>query len=304
VLLNSSHPQKYIKLIQVISHIRAVAKGLLMVCYIVPGKLEDMYKKFFKLPREEFFIKNGIKGHLIPIIAPDFRTGAEMAFQCIGLNRLRPNTIVLPYLSWKKSKDEEQEEYVNMVRDYLSLSKAIMIVRDNDIDLIVKKFGYMDVWWLVDDGGLTLLIPYVFHQKELWNKCEIRVFSIAGDPSRSNQQLSSMNKMIQDFRMHAKVEICQPNEEIETDDIIQAMEKKLDFELSEVERELTRRFLLLRDLLILKSKESQLVFITLPLPKMSVNHKVWLAWLDLLSNGMPPVFFIRGNNENVLTLTL
>jgi len=132
----------------------------------------------------------------------------------------------------------------------------------------------------------------------------MRLFSIAGDEARSHQQTASMTRMVKEFRIDAKVEVLMPNEEIETEDIIQIMEKKLDFKLSDVERDQTRKFLLLRDLLIIKSKESQIVFISLPLPKISINHKVWLAWLDLLSNSMPPVLFIRGNNENVLTLTL
>ena len=24
-----------------------------------------------------------------------------------------------------------------------------------------KKKGFIDVWWMYDDGGLTLLIPYI-----------------------------------------------------------------------------------------------------------------------------------------------
>ena len=35
--------------------------------------------------------------------------------------------------------------------------------------------GTIDVWWLYDDGGLTLLIPYLLKQKA-WKKCPIRIF--------------------------------------------------------------------------------------------------------------------------------
>ncbi|KAL4593614.1 Na+, K+, 2Cl- co-transporter-1-alpha subunit [Arapaima gigas] len=36
--------------------------------------------------------------------------------------------------------------------------------------------GTVDVWWLFDDGGLTLLIPYLLTNKKKWKECKIRVF--------------------------------------------------------------------------------------------------------------------------------
>ncbi|MEQ2273921.1 hypothetical protein XENORESO_011072, partial [Xenotaenia resolanae] len=36
--------------------------------------------------------------------------------------------------------------------------------------------GTVDVWWLFDDGGLTLLIPYLLTNKKRWKECKIRVF--------------------------------------------------------------------------------------------------------------------------------
>ncbi|KAG7253572.1 hypothetical protein CRUP_004660 [Coryphaenoides rupestris] len=36
--------------------------------------------------------------------------------------------------------------------------------------------GTVDVWWLFDDGGLTLLIPYLLTNKKRWKDCKIRVF--------------------------------------------------------------------------------------------------------------------------------
>ncbi|XP_016402408.1 solute carrier family 12 member 2-like, partial [Sinocyclocheilus rhinocerous] len=36
--------------------------------------------------------------------------------------------------------------------------------------------GTINVWWLFDDGGLTLLIPYLLTNKKKWRDCKIRVF--------------------------------------------------------------------------------------------------------------------------------
>lgn len=39
-----------------------------------------------------------------------------------------------------------------------------------------QKKGTIDVWWLFDDGGLTLLIPHILSMKPYWQNCKLRVF--------------------------------------------------------------------------------------------------------------------------------
>jgi solute carrier family 12 sodium/potassium/chloride transporter 2 len=42
----------------------------------------------------------------------------------------------------------------------------------------VTKLHFIDIWWLYDDGGLTILIPYILSKRELWKNCKLRVFAI------------------------------------------------------------------------------------------------------------------------------
>ena len=42
-----------------------------------------------------------------------------------------------------------------------------------------KKTGYIDVWWLYDDGGLTLLLPYILTTRSQYENCQLRVFALA-----------------------------------------------------------------------------------------------------------------------------
>lgn len=39
--------------------------------------------------------------------------------------------------------------------------------------------GTIDVWWLYDDGGLTMLLPYIISTRSNWSQCKIRVFALA-----------------------------------------------------------------------------------------------------------------------------
>ncbi len=39
--------------------------------------------------------------------------------------------------------------------------------------------GTIDVWWLYDDGGLTLLLPHILRTRRIYRDCRLRVFSLA-----------------------------------------------------------------------------------------------------------------------------
>merc|ERR1712098_1026481 len=38
-----------------------------------------------------------------------------------------------------------------------------------------KRTGTIDVWWLYDDGGLTLLLPYILTTRQQYSGCQLRV---------------------------------------------------------------------------------------------------------------------------------
>ncbi|KAF5901949.1 solute carrier family 12 member 2 isoform X1, partial [Clarias magur] len=60
--------------------------------------------------------------------------------------------------------------------------------------------GTVDVWWLFDDGGLTLLIPYLLTNKKKWKDCKIRVF-IGGKINRIDHDRRSMATLLSKFRI-------------------------------------------------------------------------------------------------------
>ncbi|XP_029442734.1 solute carrier family 12 member 2-like [Rhinatrema bivittatum] len=68
--------------------------------------------------------------------------------------------------------------------------------------LFKKKQGKstIDVWWLFDDGGLTLLIPYLLTTKKKWKECKIRVF-IGGKINRIDHDRRAMATLLSKFRI-------------------------------------------------------------------------------------------------------
>jgi solute carrier family 12 sodium/potassium/chloride transporter 2 len=57
-----------------------------------------------------------------------------------------------------------------------------------------QKKGNIDVWWIYDDGGLTLLMPYILKNNSLWKGSKLRVFSVTRTSSEiDSDQLRYIN---------------------------------------------------------------------------------------------------------------
>jgi len=45
--------------------------------------------------------------------------------------------------------------------------------------------GTIDVWWIVHDGGLLTLLPYLLKQHKVWKDCKTRIFTVAEENDNS-----------------------------------------------------------------------------------------------------------------------
>lgn len=188
--------------------------------------------------------------------------------------------------------------------------------------------GTVDVWWLFDDGGLTLLIPYLLTNKKRWKECKIRVF-IGGKINRIDHDRRAMATLLSKFRidfsditvlgdintkpkkehMAAFEEMIEPYR-LKEDDMEQEAAERLknsepwritDNEL-ELYRAKTYRQLRLNELLKEHSSTANLIVMSLPLArKGAVSSALYMAWLEALSKDLPPILLVRGNHQSVLT---
>ncbi|XP_015256756.1 PREDICTED: solute carrier family 12 member 3-like [Cyprinodon variegatus] len=58
----------------------------------------------------------------------------------------------------------------------------------------------IDVYWIADDGGLTLLVPYLITRRKRWHKCKVRVF-IIGDEQNMEEGRNEMLALLKRFRL-------------------------------------------------------------------------------------------------------
>ncbi|TMS02433.1 Solute carrier family 12 member 3 [Larimichthys crocea] len=58
----------------------------------------------------------------------------------------------------------------------------------------------IDVYWIADDGGLTLLVPYLLTRRKRWHRSKVRVF-IVGDEQNMEEGRNEMVGLLKRFRL-------------------------------------------------------------------------------------------------------
>ncbi|RWS07511.1 solute carrier family 12 member 3-like protein [Dinothrombium tinctorium] len=196
-----------------------------------------------------------------------------------------------------------------------------------DIILNVNRFqrkqkkGTIDVWWLYDDGGLTMLLPHIMTTRSQWSGCKLRVFTLANRKDELDREKRNMASLLSKFRIdfsHVIVipDIVKPPKEESIKDfenlIANYLEKEgcnnenndmiiRDSDLIAV-KEKNRRHIRLRELLQQHSLDASLIVMTLTVPRRgSCTAPIFMAWLETLTKGMPPFLLVRGNQTSVLT---
>jgi solute carrier family 12 sodium/potassium/chloride transporter 2 len=184
---------------------------------------------------------------------------------------------------------------------------------DNEVIASIQQFqekerhGFIDVWWLYDDGGLTLLLPHILKTRKQFKHCKLRVFKLANHNDQLDMETRNMASMLSRFRIeYADVtavpgvtQKASPSTKAEFDEMINGT--GVDEAELQREREKTNRHLRLAEMLRQYSKEAEMIVMTLPLPRKGQSPALYAAWLDVMTKDMPPSLLIRGNQETVLT---
>ncbi|XP_057889235.1 solute carrier family 12 member 1 isoform X1 [Melospiza georgiana] len=188
--------------------------------------------------------------------------------------------------------------------------------------------GTIDIWWLFDDGGLTILIPYILTIRKKWKNCKLRIFT-GGKVNRIEEEKLVMASLLSKFRIKfADINIIcdiniKPNKEswkffeemIEPyrlhescKDMTTAekLKRETPWKITDAElealKEKSYRQVRLNELLQEHSRAANLIVLSLPVArKGAVSDYLYMAWLEILSKNLPPVLMVRGNHKNVLT---
>ncbi|KAK7152036.1 hypothetical protein R3I94_008390 [Phoxinus phoxinus] len=188
----------------------------------------------------------------------------------------------------------------------------------------------IDVYWLSDDGGLTLLVPYLLSRKKRWGRCKVRLF-VGGEAQQIDEQKQELKALIGRFRLGFQDIQVLPdiNGKPQSEHIKRFEDLIAPYRVSSVQKdgqeadETTKEFswmvsdeefetfkakslrqIRLNEVIQDYSRDAALIVVTMPVGRRGAcPSPLYMAWLEIVSRDLrPPVLLVRGNQENVLTL--
>uniref|UniRef100_A0A667WY55 Solute carrier family 12 member 3 n=1 Tax=Myripristis murdjan TaxID=586833 RepID=A0A667WY55_9TELE len=349
-----------------VDFVSSFTKGLsLMVCahvLIVSSALSETARSSSHVT---WLNQRKVKSFYQGVVARDLQSGANILLQGAGLGRIRPNVMLMGFKADWRDTPQAAHSYIGTLHDAFDLQYGVCVLRMKEgLDVYrspqsdsknlqvhhqfawINKLKYgvfapqlgtvfqkkqgkktIDVYWLSDDGGLTLLLPYLLTRRRRWARCKVRVF-VGGDATRKEQQREEILALIKKFRLGFH-DVCILTEGIKTmnehqfenmlgpfkletttkqcSDSEPQRGNKQPWRITEQDLERNRakslRQIRLNEILQEYSREAALIVITMPVGRRGIcPSTLYLAWLDFVSRDLrPPVLMIRGNQENVLT---
>ncbi|XP_055892883.1 solute carrier family 12 member 4-like isoform X2 [Biomphalaria glabrata] len=212
--LDETLQPKFPKLVLFASQLKA-GKGLVLVNSVLEGNFRDRYPdaQACKQTLHNLIKEYGVKGFCDVSVATDVSEGLCQLIQNAGLGGLKHNTVVLgwPY-GWRHDEDDRSYRvFLDTVRNVGSAQMCLLVPKgiNQFPDLGVKLKGTIDVWWIVHDGGLLMLLPFLLCQDRTWKNCKLRIFTVAQTEDNSIQMKKDLQTYLYQLRITADVDVVE-----------------------------------------------------------------------------------------------
>ncbi|CAB1336097.1 unnamed protein product [Coregonus sp. 'balchen'] len=155
-----------------------------------------------------------VKGFSQVVISSNLRDGTSHLIQVGGLGGLKHNTVLVSWpRTWKQAEDNLRfRNFIEVVRETTAASMALLVPKNiAAYPSNGERFteGHIDVWWIVHDGGMLMLLPFLLRQHKVWRKCKMRIFTVAQMDDNSIQMKKDLITFLYHLRIDAEVEVVE-----------------------------------------------------------------------------------------------
>ena len=178
---------------------------------VKPGAYEAMMG--CRRVMKRYMAKEGLEGYAsISVTHQEFSDAVLASVMSTGIGPVSPNLIMLPFLRDYKKRVNRAEELVKTIKGLTILKRAVVLFKGSTTYPRKGKSldeGQIDIYWVVEEGGLCLLLPYLLSQHRIWRKnTTIRIFAVATDPDEDLDQLeASVLDYCESVRIKATVNV-------------------------------------------------------------------------------------------------
>jgi len=168
----------------------------------------------------------------------NFEEAVWSAVMHSGLGPVSPNTVLMSWMSdWRRrvnrnSNDGEElltdessiyyeneniaacsaHEFVNTLKGLGNMQRAVCILKGRKFPRcgdIMPIGSTIDIYWVVDDGGLCLLLSYIISRNSIWRRnANLQVFAVTTTAEDNNSDVElAVVEFLQQIRINATVHI-------------------------------------------------------------------------------------------------
>ncbi|XP_056598853.1 solute carrier family 12 member 7 isoform X2 [Triplophysa dalaica] len=215
--LDSDLEVKHPGLLSFTSQLKA-GRGLTIVCSVLEGTY--MARRTDAKQSEQSIkaamAKEKMKGFCHVVVTSNLRDGFSQLIQCAGLGGMKHNAVLLAWpANWKQSESSlSWRNFIETISETTAAHQALLVAKNiehfpTNTDRLAQ--GTIDVWWIVHDGGLLMLLPFLLRQHKVWRKCRMRIFTVAQMDDNSIQMKKDLQMFLYHLRLDAKVEVVEMN---------------------------------------------------------------------------------------------
>uniref|UniRef100_A0A4W5RES6 Solute carrier family 12 member 5a n=1 Tax=Hucho hucho TaxID=62062 RepID=A0A4W5RES6_9TELE len=155
-----------------------------------------------------------VKGFCQVTISSNMRDATSHLLQASGLGGLMHNTVLVSWpRNWKQADDiQTWRDFIELVRETTAAHLALLVPKNiTAFPSNGERFseGHIDVWWIVHDGGMLMLLPFLLRQHKVWRKCRMRIFTVAQMDDNSIQMKKDLTTFLYHLRIDAEVEVVE-----------------------------------------------------------------------------------------------
>ncbi|XP_029313166.1 solute carrier family 12 member 7 isoform X1 [Cottoperca gobio] len=217
VLLNLDSDQgvKHPRLLSLTTQLKA-GKGLTIVGNVLEGTYltKDTESKKAEQNIKSAMSAERTKGFCHVVVSSNLRDGVSHLIQSAGLGGMKHNTVLMAWPgTWRQSNDPQSwKNFIETVRESTAANHALLVAKNVDSfptnqDRLGE--GTIDVWWVVHDGGMLMLLPFLLRQHKVWRKCKMRIFTVAQMDDNSIQMKKDLQMFLYHLRLDAEVEVVE-----------------------------------------------------------------------------------------------
>nr|XP_057910682.1 solute carrier family 12 member 5 isoform X2 [Doryrhamphus excisus] len=191
-------------------------KGLTIVGTALEGTYLDNYDQAQRAEQalHKLMETEKVKGFCQVTVSSNLRDATSHLLQASGLGGLKHNAVLVSWpRNWKQG-DEHQtwRNFIELVRETTAAHLALLVPKNiSAFPSNGERFteGHIDVWWIVHDGGMLMLLPFLLRQHKVWRKCKMRIFTVAQMDDNSIQMKKDLTTFLYHLRIDAMVEVVE-----------------------------------------------------------------------------------------------